>query len=61
MGGIGSIPGACVGGFAIGIAESLTKGYISSSLADAIVFGILIVTLLIKPTGIFGKNIAEKV
>ncbi|MEG0912062.1 MAG: branched-chain amino acid ABC transporter permease [Oscillospiraceae bacterium] len=61
LGGIGSIPGAVIGGFAIGIAESLTKGYISSSLADAIVFGILIVTLLIKPTGILGKNIAEKV
>lgn len=61
LGGIGSIPGAVVGGFMIGIAESLTKGYISSSLADAIVFGILIVTLLIKPTGLLGKNLAEKV
>ncbi|MEG0751540.1 MAG: branched-chain amino acid ABC transporter permease [Oscillospiraceae bacterium] len=61
LGGIGSIPGAVIGGFAIGIAESLTKGFISSSLADAIVFGILIVTLLIKPTGIIGKNVAEKV
>ena len=61
LGGIGSIPGAVVGGFAIGIAEALTKGYISSSFADAIVFGILIVTLLIKPTGILGKNTAEKV
>ncbi len=61
LGGIGSIPGAVIGGFAIGIAEALTKGYISSSFADAIVFGILIVTLLIKPTGILGKNVAEKV
>lgn len=61
LGGIGSIPGAMVGGFAIGIAESLTKGYISSSLADAVVFGILIVVLIIKPTGIFGRNLAEKV
>lgn len=61
LGGIGSIPGAMIGGFAIGIAESLTKGYISSSLADAVVFGILIVVLLIKPTGILGRNLAEKV
>ena len=61
LGGIGSIPGAMTGGFAIGIAEALTKGYISSSLADAIVYGILILTLLIKPTGLFGKNLAEKV
>ena len=61
LGGIGSIPGAVTGGFAIGIAEALTKGYISSSLADAIVYGILILTLMIKPTGIFGKNVAEKV
>lgn len=61
LGGIGSIPGAVIGGFSIGILEALTKGYISSSLADAIVFGILIITLLIKPTGILGKNVAEKV
>ena len=61
LGGIGIIPGAVLGGFAIGIAESLTKGYISSGLADAVVFGILIIVLLIKPTGIFGKNQNEKV
>ncbi|MEA4911795.1 MAG: branched-chain amino acid ABC transporter permease [Oscillospiraceae bacterium] len=61
LGGIGSIPGAAIGGLVIGIAEALTKGYISSSLADAIVFGILIITLLFKPTGIFGHTAAEKV
>ena len=61
LGGIGSIPGAVVGGLVIGIAESLTKGYISSSFADAIVFGILIITLLIKPAGIFGRAEHEKV
>jgi len=61
LGGIGSIPGAVIGGFAIGIAESLTKGYISSQLADAVVFGILIVVLIIKPTGIFGVRSIEKV
>ncbi len=60
LGGIGSIPGAVVGGFCLGIAETLVKS-VNSQLADAIVFGILIITLLIKPTGIFGKNAAEKV
>jgi len=61
LGGIGSIPGAMIGGYILGIAETLTKGFISSKLADAISFGILIVILLAKPTGIMGKNIKEKV
>ncbi|MCX7923820.1 MAG: branched-chain amino acid ABC transporter permease [Clostridia bacterium] len=61
LGGIGSVPGAVLGGFVIGIAETLTKGFISSTLADAIVFGILIVILVVKPSGILGKNIREKV
>ena len=61
LGGIGSLPGAMVGGLLIGIAESLTKGYVASSYADAIVFGILIVVLLIKPTGFFGRTMNEKV
>ncbi len=61
LGGIGSIPGAVIGGFLIGLAETFTKAYISSTLADAIVFGILILVLVIKPTGIMGKNINEKV
>ena len=61
LGGIGSIPGAMVGGFIIGLAESLTKGYISSQLADAVVFGILIVVLFIKPGGLLGKQKNEKV
>ncbi|HNW03988.1 MAG TPA: branched-chain amino acid ABC transporter permease [Oscillospiraceae bacterium] len=61
LGGIGSLPGAMVGGLVIGIAESLTKGYVASSYADAIVFGILIVVLLIKPTGFFGRTMNEKV
>jgi branched-chain amino acid transport system permease protein len=61
LGGIGSIPGAMLGGFIIGLVESMTKAYISSQLADAFVFGILILVLLIKPTGILGKNIGEKV
>ncbi len=61
LGGIGSIPGAMAGGFIMGVVESLTKGYISSTMADAVVFGILIIVLLFKPTGIMGKNLSEKV
>lgn len=61
LGGIGIIPGAMLGGFVVGIVESMTKTYISTQLADAVVFGILIVVLLVKPTGIFGKNTGEKV
>ena len=61
FGGIGSIPGAMVGGILLGIIEILGKAYISSQVADAIVFGVLIIVLLVKPTGLFGKNIQEKV
>ncbi|MBQ9551078.1 MAG: branched-chain amino acid ABC transporter permease [Lachnospiraceae bacterium] len=61
LGGIGSIPGAMIGGLALGIIEILSRTYISSQLADAIVFGILVVVLLVKPTGILGKKIQEKV
>jgi len=61
LGGIGSIPGAMVGGVLLGIAETLTKGFISSQYADAISFGLLIVVLLVKPTGIFGKKRVVKV
>ena len=57
----GAIPGAMLGGYIMGIAESLTKGYISTQLADAVVFGILIVVLLVKPSGIMGKHATEKV
>ena len=61
LGGIGSIPGAMVGGLIMGVVESLTKGYISSTMADAVVFSILIIVLLFKPTGIMGRKISEKV
>jgi branched-chain amino acid transport system permease protein len=61
LGGIGSIPGAMVGGFIMGIAETLTKGFISSQLGDAIVFGILIIILVVRPAGIMGQNVNEKV
>lgn len=61
FGGIGSIPGAFIGGILLGVIEILGKAYISSQLSDAIVFSVLILVLLIKPTGILGKNIQEKV
>lgn len=61
FGGIGSIPGAFIGGLILGVIENLAKGLISSQVADAIVFGVLILVLLIKPTGILGKKIHEKV
>ena len=61
LGGIGSMPGAMLGGLVIGVAESLTNGYINSSYTDAIVFGILIVVLLVKPTGFMGRTMNEKV
>ena len=61
FGGIGSIPGAMIGGILIGIIEILGKAYISTQLADAIVFGVLIIILMVKPTGILGKKTSEKV
>jgi branched-chain amino acid transport system permease protein len=61
LGGIGSVPGAFLGGIILGILENLSKAYISSKLSDAIVFSVLIVVLLVKPTGILGKKIMEKV
>lgn len=61
LGGIGNIPGAMLGGILLGIIESMTNAYISTTLVDAIVFGVLIVILLFKPTGLLGKNIREKV
>lgn len=61
FGGIGSIPGAFIGGILLGIIENLSKAYISSQMADAIVFAVLILVLLVKPTGILGKKMNEKV
>lgn len=61
LGGIGSIPGALIGGLSIGLIETMTKGYVSTTLSDAIVFGILILILLVKPLGLLGKKINEKV
>lgn len=61
LGGIGSIPGAFLGGLLLGVIEILGRAYISSQLSDAIVFAVLIVILLIKPTGLLGKKVNEKV
>lgn len=61
LGGIGSIPGAFIGGIVLGIIEIFAKAYISTQLADAIVFAVLIVVLLVKPTGLLGKPVSEKV
>ena len=61
LGGIGSVPGAMLGGIILGIIESLSKAYISTQLADAIVFGVLVIVLLVKPSGLLGKKKTEKV
>ena len=61
FGGIGSIPGAMVGGVLLGVIEILGKAYISTEVGDAIVFAVLIVVLLVKPTGLLGKPVREKV
>jgi branched-chain amino acid transport system permease protein len=61
LGGIGSIPGAVIGGLVMGVSEYLVVGYISSTYRDAIAFVILILVLLIRPAGLLGRNVAEKV
>ncbi len=61
FGGIGSIPGALVGGILLGVIEILGKAYVSTELGDALVFAVLIVVLLVKPTGLLGKKVNEKV
>ena len=61
FGGIGSIPGALVGGVLLGVIEILGKAYVSTELGDALVFAVLILVLLVKPTGLLGKPVREKV
>ena len=61
IGGLGSLPGAVVGSLILGLAEMMTAGFISSQVRDLVVFGILIRTLIVRPTGLFGKSVGEKV
>ena len=61
FGGIGSIPGAFLGGLMLGVIEIFAKAYISSQLSDAVVFAVLIIVLLVKPAGLLGKYTQEKV
>ena len=61
FGGIGSVPGAMLGGILLGIIEQLSKTYISTLWADAIVFGVLVLVLVVKPTGLFGEKATDKV
>lgn len=61
IGGIGSIPGALLGGLLLGVVEILVKAYGLSELSDAIAFAVLIIVLLVKPTGLLGKKVREKV
>lgn len=61
FGGIGSVPGALLGGILLGIIETLAKAYISTQLANAIVFAVLIIVLLVRPSGLLGKYVPEKV
>ena len=61
LGGIGSIPGAMLGGILLGIIETFSKAYLSPQFSDAIVFGVLIIILLVKPAGLLGKQVREKV
>ena len=61
FGGIGSIPGAMIGGVLLGVIEILGKAYVSTELGDALVFAVLILVLLVKPTGLLGKPMREKV
>ena len=61
FGGIGSIPGALLGGVLLGLIETFTKAYITTDLSDAIVFAVLIIVLLVKPSGLLGKYVPEKV
>ena len=61
LGGIGSIPGAVLGGLVLGVTESMTAGYFSSQYKDAVAFALLILILLFRPTGILGRPEVEKV
>ena len=61
LGGIGSVPGAMLGGLVLGLAEQMVAGYVSSTWRDAVAFGVLILVLLVRPTGLLGRGEAEKI
>jgi branched-chain amino acid transport system permease protein len=61
FGGIGNVPGAILGGILLGVIETLVSAYLSSSIKDAVAFAILIIVLVVRPSGLLGKNIKEKV
>jgi branched-chain amino acid transport system permease protein len=61
FGGIGNIPGALIGGLSIGIIETMVAGYVDSMYRDAAVFALLIIVLIVKPTGLLGRTVGEKV
>ena len=61
FGGIGSLPGAMLGGVLLGLIEQFAKAYISTQWSDAIVFGVLVIVLIVKPTGLLGRKVMEKV
>jgi branched-chain amino acid transport system permease protein len=61
FGGIGSIPGALLGGILLGVIEIFAKAYISTQMSDAVVFAVLIIVLLVKPSGLLGRQVHEKV
>jgi branched-chain amino acid transport system permease protein len=61
VGGIGSVPGAMIGGMFIGLCESFSESYVSTQYSDLIVFGILIIVILVRPNGIFGRPPLQKV
>ena len=61
IGGLGSLPGAVVGSLILGLAEMLTAGFISSQMRDLVVYSLLVIMLLVKPAGFFGKQISDKI
>ena len=61
LGGIGNIPGAMIGGYVLGLLETLAAGYISAEWKDVVAFSILILVLVVRPTGLLGERVVEKV
>ena len=61
IGGLGSLPGAVLGSLILGLAEMLTAGFVSSQMRDMVVFSMLVVMLLVRPAGFFGKSVGDKI